>query len=125
MLTAIVTLEALEAFTVEEDGHVTMWQQGEQRTLSFRKARQVASRVGRKKVRMLDGYLQDAGVEKDVTNIQRGDLIAWKRANGLDDIGEVECLHIDDNGITWAFVDTGETWAVVNLQYAQWIDQDA
>lgn len=62
---------------------------------------------------------------RPVLSIQPGDLIAWHSANSLDSFGQVECLHIDGDGNTWAFVTMGEDFAVVNVQCAQRIDEDA
>jgi plastocyanin len=47
-----------------------------------------------------------------------GDRIEWTRA-GQAQQGLVDFVHVDDTGATWAFVTIGETWAAVNLKFAQ------
>jgi hypothetical protein len=51
-------------------------------------------------------------------SIRPGDLIQWQRAGG-EQIGMVDFLHLDTDGIVWAFVSIGEAWAAVNLKFAK------
>ena len=128
MLKMMMTLEVKESCTVQhEDGRITRWKAGQRRTLSLKQARQVAQSVGRKKIQVLHGHTRDLhGVKDDMSSTQLGDRIAWQGPDTFMAIGEVEGLHVDVEGIIWAFVAVLDgTWAVVNLQCAQRIDEDA
>lgn len=49
--------------------------------------------------------------------IQVGDRIEWHRA-GTVQHGTVDFVHVDADGLVWAFVTIGESWAAVNMKYA-------
>ena len=53
--------------------------------------------------------------------IQPGTTVAWLRADGTSQIGQVDCVHVDDTGTRWAFVTLPDaSWAAVNMQCVQW-----
>lgn len=67
--------------------------------------------------------LEKAGTKaRLVLSIVVGDLITWTRADGTTPIGLVEAVHVDVEGIAWAFVTIGQTWAAVNLTFVQRVD---
>jgi hypothetical protein len=76
---------------------------------------------------VLDGHAQNITGVIDSTPIQPGDWIAWTRTKNLPMYsGEVELIHVDDDGISWAFVALpDEEFTVVNLMCAERIDEDA
>jgi len=49
--------------------------------------------------------------------VHPGDRIEWHRADGLQQ-GVVDYIHADADGRAYAYVLSGETWAVVNLKGA-------
>ena len=54
--------------------------------------------------------------------VQPGDLITWTRVDGTA-IGLVEAVHVDVEGIAWAFVTIGQSWAWVNLKFAKRVNE--
>jgi hypothetical protein len=46
-----------------------------------------------------------------------GDQIEWHRADSLQH-GTVNFVHVDADGLAWAFVTIGQSWAAVNLKCA-------
>jgi len=65
---------------------------------------------------------KEAGMQQQaldpIRSVQPGDRIEWTRA-GQAQQGLVDFVHVDDTGTTWAFVTIGETWAAVNMKFAQ------
>ena len=51
--------------------------------------------------------------------IAAGDRIEWTRADLTVQTGVVDFMHVDDTGARWAFVTLGESWAAVNMKFAQ------
>jgi hypothetical protein len=49
--------------------------------------------------------------------VHPGDQIIWTRGDGTTQTGVVDSLHVDDAGVSWAFVSLGESWAAVNLKF--------
>jgi hypothetical protein len=49
--------------------------------------------------------------------VHPGDWIEWQRV-GIVQQGVVDFLHVETDGVTWAFVTISETWAVINLKFA-------
>jgi hypothetical protein len=134
MVKMLVTFEARESCMVQhEDGRITRWKAGERRTWSIKQARQIIHDVAGK-VDLLRGRAQAITGKKDIMVIQCNDWIIWHHPHtdnpdgfgSLKSFGEVEGLHIDDQGVSWAFVSLLDgTWSVVNLQYAEQVDIDA
>lgn len=56
--------------------------------------------------------------QRNVTGptVQPGDRITWVRAGSVQS-STVDCIHVDGNGLAWAFVTLGESWAVVNMKF--------
>ena len=51
--------------------------------------------------------------------VQPGTTIAWRRADGTSQVGQVDCVHVDETGTRWAFVTLPDgTWAAVNLKFS-------
>jgi len=49
---------------------------------------------------------------------QAGARIAWTRGDGSTQTGRVDLIHVDDAGVSWAFVTLpGESWSAVNLKF--------
>jgi hypothetical protein len=48
-----------------------------------------------------------------------GDRITWTRGDLTVRHGIVDFVHVDLDGIAWAFVTLGERWAVVNMKFAK------
>ena len=57
-----------------------------------------------------------------LSTIHPGDWITWTRADGTTPNGLVDVVHVDVDGLAWAFVTIGESWAAVNLKFVKMID---
>jgi hypothetical protein len=56
-----------------------------------------------------------------VPGIQPGARIAWQQADGVNQTGVIDRLHIDERGVPWAFVTRADGgWSALNLQVATW-----
>jgi len=49
--------------------------------------------------------------------IRSGDLIEWQREGSLQH-GTVDFVHVDADGLAWAFVTIGQSWTAINLKFA-------
>lgn len=58
-----------------------------------------------------------------IPTIQHGDWVTWERADGTTQTGVVDFVHVDVDGIDWAFVTIGEIWAAVNLKLVKGADK--
>ena len=63
--------------------------------------------------------LTKAGSRVRLAKIAVGDRIEWTRADLTVQTGVVDFMHVDDTGARWAFVTLGESWAAVNMKFAQ------
>jgi len=55
---------------------------------------------------------------KGPLNWQPGDAITWCSA-GAERTGVIDCIHVDPEGVWWAYVTSKAGWAFVNLKYAK------
>jgi hypothetical protein len=53
--------------------------------------------------------------------VQLGDRIEWLRGDAVQQ-GTVDFVHVDVDGIAWAFVTIRGSWAAVNLKFVKMID---
>lgn len=49
-------------------------------------------------------------------SIEPGDSIRWTRSDGSEHHATIDFLHVDEGGITWAFVTVGSGWCAVNCR---------
>lgn len=54
-----------------------------------------------------------------VSTVHPGDRITWTRADGTTQTGLVDFVHVELDGIAWAFVAIGESWAAVNMKFVK------
>ena len=99
-----MTLEVLDSITVRLGGKSHTLEPGETIDLPTDKARLLLERAPGK-------------VRAITSTIHPGDSITWHRA-GMVQTGVVDFLHLDTDGVLWAFVTIGQSGAAVNVKFA-------
>ena len=56
-------------------------------------------------------------------NIHPGSTIEWIRADRSIQGAVVDFIHIDTDGVGWAFVALGESWSAVNMQFVTRVER--
>ena len=104
LATIAENFEIITPLTIQLNGHDRTLVPGEVLTLPDSQGEKLIARAG-SKVRVI------------TSTVQVGDQISWMRA-GHRRVGQVDFLHVDSDGIVWAFCTVGESWAAVNLKFA-------